>query len=604
MILIKRLTVISILTALAAATAPLSAADLFPGHGSAIGPEISGLQYGMALSLPLDGATDVSQSPTLMAVALAAPLVGGTTVQYHFQLDPLPTLDSQGGNPLGDFNQVAAQSFAAWGAFTGQDARVTGAYDAYNSTNTASFVFYSTSSLKLSANTQYYWRARIKPATGPYSAWSGTASFTTGRLASQSPINHLAVSGVNLYGATAGGLASISFTIAENNVTTGTSTNLGAYNTADWIFVKFSTMSGVEGSWNHATLTSGNVDAGAALTAASDYKGVFINHTVNSAYWTAGATVTWNFAADGVDGKTAIVNVLALSMVRVPTGSFVYNVGGVGGNTPANYGGGSQVTVTSAANIPTGAAAGWPNGYNSFYIGRYEITAGQYSEFLNTISVSQAVARFASGWDITYAAGNAYGSRYAASNINRVKSVLSVSDAWSYMSWAGLRPPTEMEFEKAGRDLAADARVYPWGNTVPNTVTYTPPNEGGPCIRRYLNYNNTTGCAKVLDAGRYMSGDVYRTAAETGASPWGIADLAGNAFEWNLNCSYLSVPANGNGTVSWPSNWPTPGTSGFGMRGGSWYSVAANIRLSDRLDAGRVDPVRGSDFGARVARGQ
>ena len=606
MILIKRLIVISLLTALAAAAAPLSATDLFPGYGAAIGSGVSGpVEYGTALALPLSGAVDISQSPALMTTALGTTLAAGATAQYHFQLDTVPAMNSQGGSPLGDFDQSAAQVFPAWGAFSGQDARVNVTGDAYGSASPATFVFYSSSSVKLSANTQYYWRARGKLSGGSYGPWSDPAAFTTGRFASQSPLNHLAISGGSLYGNA--GAVSISFNIAENNVTAGTSAGSGAYNTADWIFIKFSTMSGVDGSWNHATLTGGLVSAGATLTAASDNKGVFINHTANSAYWTAGATVTWNSAADGVFLGPVLVKVFAISMVRVPTGNFVYNAGNIGGSASNNWNGGSQGTVTSGS-LPSGAAAGWPTGYTSFYIGRYEITQGQYADFLNKVESSTAAFLYeptvGTGHNMTYTPGNAYGARYAAVDRNAVKNYLSVSDAWSYMSWAGLRPPTEMEWEKAGRDLNSDARAYPWGSTAPDTVTYAPPNEGGTCVRRYLNYNDTTGCQKVLDAGRYMSGDVYRTAAETGLSPWSIADLAGNVWEFTLNCSYLSVPANGNGTVYWPAGWPAPGATTYGRRGGGWDSVWSNARVSDRAAASWPNAGRYFNMGGRVARGQ
>ena len=107
---------------------------------------------------------------------------------------------------------------------------------------------------------------------------------------------------------------------------------------------------------------------------------------------------------------------------------------------------------------------------------------------------------------------------------------------------------------------------------------------------------------KVLDVGRYMSGDVYRTAAETGASPWGIADLGGNVWELMPNCSYLNIPANGNGTVNWPVNWPVPGATTYALRGGGWGSSSSNVRVSDRGLAGWASTDRINSVGARVAR--
>ncbi|MDD5210630.1 MAG: SUMF1/EgtB/PvdO family nonheme iron enzyme [Elusimicrobiales bacterium] len=584
------------------------AADLFPGYGSSMSAAslaaalpVKTTSPTAVLLAPVDGAPDISQSPALN-VRNGYP--AGGIVQYHFQVDTVQTMDSQSGQPQGSFDQTAAQLFSSSGAFSGQDTYIVpGSSDAYNSVSTATFVFYS-GAAKLSPDTKYYWRARAKPAGGAYGAWSSTASFTTARFAVQNPSNHLAISGGSLSGNS--GAVNIGFNIAENNVTTGTSAGGGAYNTADWVFVKFSTMSGTDGSWNHATLTGGSVGAGATLTAASDGKGVFLNHTANSAYWTSGATVTWNSAADGVNTVDVRVKVFAVSMVRVPQGPFIYNAGGIGGGASNNYGGGSAAVLSNASQLPAGAPAGWPNGYSGFYIGRYEITQGQYADFLNSIWSSTATALFygsvIAGQNMTYSSGNPYGSRYAAVDPAAPKA-MSYTDGWSYLSWAGLRPPTEMEWEKAGRDINGDARTYPWGDTAPGTVTYNPPNEGGACIRKFANYNNVAGCQKVLDVGRYLSGDVYRAQAETGASPWGIADLGGGVKEMVINCGWTgAVPANGSGTVSYPASWPAPGTAATGYRGGGYYETAASLRISARDMASFANDTRYTSTGGRGSR--
>ena len=551
-----------------------------------------------ALLSPADGAAGVSQSPALNA----AELTPGASAQYQFQVNTEDVWTS----PLFSFDQTAAQSFVGQGAFTGQNTTVLAANDAYSSVSTATFAFYS-GAAKLTPDTQYFWRVQVKPSGGAYGPWSGVYSFTTGRFAVQSPANNLAISGGSISGAP--GAVSIAFTIAENNVTTATSLGGGDYYTADWVFVKFSTASGAEGTWNHATLTGGSVGAGATLSAVGDTRGVFLNHTENSSYWTAAATVTWNTTADGVGSIPVLVKIFAISMVRVPTGSFIYNAGALAGSGINNYGGGGQATVANAASLPAGADANWPNGYSAFYLGRYELTQGQYADFLNTLGVNQAAGlhynSVANGHNITYTSGNPFGSRYAAVDPNAAKNYLSPSDAWSYLSWAGLRPFTEMEFEKAGRDINGDTRLFPWSDTVPGTATYTPPNEGGTCVSKYTNYGNTAGCLKVLDVGRYMSGDTYRSALEAGASPWGIADLGGNVMEIVIDCSHTSVPANGNGTISWPAGWPSPVVGGYGGRGGSWGYGWDVLRVSDRQGViGFPLPGRDGNVGGRGGRTQ
>jgi len=594
--LIKRLTVITILAGLALVAAP--------GMSRAAITMIS----------PAAGATGVSQSPTLVATDLAL----GTSVQYHFQMSLAAAMTSL----TGDFDQTSAQVFASSGAFSGQDSTFTVAGDAYSRVSTATFVFYSSSSVKLSANTVYYWQVQAKPYGGSYGSWSSVQSFTTGQIASASPVNNLAISGVSLYGATSAGLATIGFTIAENNVSTGMSADLTAsYNTADWIFVKFSTMSGADGTWNHATLTGGVAAAGASAIVASDNKGVFLNHTAVSPYWTTGVTLSWDFGADGVASKTAMVKVFAISMVKVPTGAFLYNVSNLGGGATTgttaynNYsaGGTLSATITNAGlatgtgsnNLPYLAPVGWPNGYNSFYIGRYETTQGLWADFLNTIPSTLAATlhygTVANGHNMTNS--GTYPNKYAAVDPNASKVFMSLEDAWRYLSWAGLRPLTEMEFEKAGRDLSPDARVYPWGATPADGITYTPPNEGGFAIKKFANsYSLLT--TKVLDVGRYMSGDAYRTVAETGASPWGIADLTGNAWEITISCKWGTAPLNGDGTPNLPASWPATGSDTVGFRGGCNGSQPFNTgRVSDRPYIGGMwDTLRNGSSNARGAR--
>ncbi len=82
---------------------------------------------------------------------------------------------------------------------------------------------------------------------------------------------------------------------------------------------------------------------------------------------------------------------------------------------------------------------------------------------------------------------------------------VSWDEANDYSHWVGGRLPTEAEWEKACR--GTDARIYPWGNQEPND--------------RLLNY--ALGGPRTWTAvGSYPSG----------ASPFGVLDLAGNVWEW------------------------------------------------------------------------
>ncbi len=96
-------------------------------------------------------------------------------------------------------------------------------------------------------------------------------------------------------------------------------------------------------------------------------------------------------------------------------------------------------------------------------------------------------------------------------------------EAREYCIWVGGDLPTEAQWEKAGR--GTDERKYPWGPEAPSCLrcNWNPSGQGLPY-----------GCNQVTEGpGTWPVG--YLTTTQ-GDSFYGLKDMAGNVWEWTLDC--------------------------------------------------------------------
>jgi len=200
----------------------------------------------------------------------------------------------------------------------------------------------------------------------------------------------------------------------------------------------------------------------------------------------------------------------------------------------------------------------------AFYLGRYPVTVFEYERFVTAGGYRKLQFWTAGGHGQFQEPGN---WRRQLGYPNRPVVEVSWYEAAAYCQWIGGRLPTEAEWECAAR-CGREAVGYPWGNQEPD--------------EHRANFAGVPG--HPTPVGLYPEG----------ATPGGIADLAGNVLEWVQDWygEYSEKEATN-------PKGPEMGDLKV-LRGGAWGYNARVLRVSYR--DGVAPEYRDYDLGFRCAR--
>lgn len=491
--------------------------------------------------------------------------------------------------------------------------------------------------------------------------------------------NGLTISNVKVVGwDTEADTAEIQFDITWNNAWRD-ATNWDAA----WVFIKFNFDDTI---WQHASLAhqGHTISVGKEIVLPSDYKGAFIQFSYTqssnpSTFTATGVKLVWEYGKDSLSDaevKSSLTNVrvYGIEMVYIPAGAFYAGDGTATATPPSDYGF-TQGTPTdydpwyissealihctnastngfyyqNAGNTGEDSSgsdfwipAGFPKGYQAFYLMKYEISQGQYRDFLNTLTQAEQNSRTESDLSnendantyVMVTEGQATVSYRqtikAGSNPSDgepytffcdlsddddgndaddgqwiAMNYISWMDLCAYADWAALRPMTELEFEKAARGTTLHLNhEYPWGSTTLEsyTTSLTNAGEAGEVPNQgNLNYNS---CAPdgPYRVGSYADGS--STKQNAGGGYYGNLELSGNLGDLVVtvgnSTGRLFSGTHGDGVLSSASgyegnatntDWPGIDTTvargvtddvGRGYRGGSFANLNDYGRTSDR----------------------
>lgn len=421
-------------------------------------------------------------------------------------------------------------------------------------------------------------------------------------------------------------------------------TNNAPYNhDAVWLFIKKRDCASLQWSHVNLSLTPADHSTSSPLEIYIDgrdnaaiTKGVFVRRSSAGSGNVSGVSVSLRM--QGVTAGQYDFKVFGIEMVQIPSSTFSLGDGSSSGffktgNTNNPYVVGSEGAIavgtgatnlyaaTSSAYFPVALPAAYPKGYKEIYCMKYEISQGQYVDFVNTLLADQGAARQVIGTTSRLAISGTWPAIVA--NIpHRAMAQLSWYDLLAYLDWSALRPMTELEFEKVARGpVVPVSGEYAWGtglitdaNTLAADGTATENSSSAITAGSGLaNYGNTNILGPIRCGFAAKPGT---NRLEAGAAYYGVMELSGNVAELAVNstdgigAAFSGVL--GDGEISLSPNpgfanvagWPSAatGTAGGCLRGGSWTQGETTLRVSDRTQSATFPAGRVNYYGGRGVR--
>lgn len=450
---------------------------------------------------------------------------------------------------------------------------------------------------------------------------------------------------------------------------------------AAWIFVKYRTIGGV---WQHVLLNNTGhtapagsmIDLGLLIPGGTPWDantnpviGTFIRRSAdgNGTFALIGVQLRWNYGTLGLAyNDISQVQVFAIEMVAVSQSAFAAGSTGsevqpftlttISTSNATSAPSGSGALGGQAGGYPTGQTAPtnitWPNGFNASYCMKYELSQQAYVDFLNTLSYTQQVTRTTSapnsvaGTGALIANGSRNGIDIQAPGVsNSTPAVYACNldgdavygetvdgkdlainymgwgDLTAYLDWSGLRPMTELEFEKACRGpLPPVANEYAWGTTSVYGGTYTLSNVGASnegiasgysTTQGNANYNFNNGTANGPQrVGIFASNGSNTGRISAGATYYGMMSMSDNLWERVVTLANVEGRAftgtHGNGALAVTGDsdafgWPAVTALGVAFRGTCWNFDEARMRIASRGSA-VAEPGRFQELGGRGVR--